>query len=321
MQSKKTNSLLSLYRVIFAIGILLYHDYVPVRVPFFHKANFFVDFFFVLSGFFFLKSIAKFDKMDTFPSMKTYLVSRLKKMGIPLLISYLCNVLYSILNPNGLHILHYLWFIHILLIMELLFLFIYKVSENSKKVVFIAAVVVFVVGFSLYLLPDFANMDEFRGICYIPLGILCSFLPPIKAVQRSKVLGVLCILCCWTLFGGTVLLVYQFPATIKLLALFIFPALIYFTMHLEVEISLFKHLPRMSLWLYIYQSVPYLLRAIEFGNNTAHFFIILGLVFFTEEMYLVAEFMPKEMKEKIKGKLKECFNFKKWFQKKIKAKA
>ena len=57
---KTKNSLIELYRFLFALWVLYYHSFVPYKGELFGQGYLAVEFFFVLSGFFLIRSIDKY---------------------------------------------------------------------------------------------------------------------------------------------------------------------------------------------------------------------------------------------------------------------
>ena len=291
----RTNSLIDLYRLVAAIGILFYHGFSIKYIPFFSHANLFVDFFFVLTGFFFGRNIERYRDRTVARSLGGHLWSRLKKMGIPLLIGYICNVVYSIAHPDGIKILHYLWFIHMMLIVELVILAMYKILKSNKKRMLIGCAVIFVGASVMYSLKQFAGLDAMRAVCYLPLGVLLGAIPSIKSLEKSKMAGVITALLA-IVFAVMFVIAREHSWVIRVIATLIFPLLIYFTMHVDAHIKAFTNFSRLSLWLYIYQSVPYMLRGFNISSGVLDLAIIIGFVAVTEAIYLILDFKKGKYK-------------------------
>ena len=83
---------------------------------------------------------------------------------------------------------------------------------------------------------------------------------------------------------------------IRVIATLIFPLLIYFTMHIDAHIKAFTNFSRLSLWLYIYQSVPYMLRGFNISSGVLDLAIIIGFVAVTEAIYLILDFKKGKYK-------------------------
>lgn len=70
---RRKNSLLELLRFLFALWVLYYHDYVPFKNMLFSEGYLAVEFFFVLSGFFLMRSINKYIHRPTKEGLLSFL--------------------------------------------------------------------------------------------------------------------------------------------------------------------------------------------------------------------------------------------------------
>ena len=77
---KKRNSLIELYRFLFALNVLKGHGMFPYQGPYFGPASISVEFFFVLSGFLLLGSIKKYLDLPFLKAFPKFIISKMKKM-------------------------------------------------------------------------------------------------------------------------------------------------------------------------------------------------------------------------------------------------
>ena len=83
---KAKNSLIELFRFLFALWVLYYHSFVPYKGEMFGQGYLAVEFFFVLSGFFLMRSIDKYIHRPTKEGLLSFLKHRFKSIAIPFLI-------------------------------------------------------------------------------------------------------------------------------------------------------------------------------------------------------------------------------------------
>ena len=94
-EGKAKNSLLELFRFLFALWVLYYHSFVPFKGELFGQGYLAVEFFFVLSGFFLMRSIDKYIEGPTKEGLLSFLKHRLKGILIPFLIGEIFVLIYS----------------------------------------------------------------------------------------------------------------------------------------------------------------------------------------------------------------------------------
>ncbi len=273
---KERNSLIELYRFIFALIILWYHDFFFTISKSPISGNIVVCFFFIVSGFYLRKTLESFleKHQDDKQSIITFIKKKLVKMGIPLLICYLFSVADTIISGDFLSgFSHFLWFIHIWIIVETILLIIHKYIKN-EKIIYVILVFMIIIGLVFRIIPETNRYSEAFAFIYIPLGY---FINLIKIPKLKLSLTAIPILI--TTFLSIYLLFYESTIILELLEGFIlFPLLLILIVSTEFKvIKLFNILGAASLYIYIYQTVTRFLRTIKMENNNLSFLIIMVL--------------------------------------------
>lgn len=105
-KTKGRNSLIELYRFLFAIWVFYYHAHLfDEHLPFAH-GYLAVEFFFILSGFYLIKSVEKYNTKPYLSSLGHFLLKRFLPIALPFAISTVFVVWYNFTDfPN-----HYSFF-------------------------------------------------------------------------------------------------------------------------------------------------------------------------------------------------------------------
>ena len=107
---KKRNSLIELYRFLFAMNVVIGHGLFPIDIQYFGPDRISVEFFFILSGFLFWSSLEKLKDLPLIEAIKKMIVSKIKPLLVPLIIGLISNaILNYITNYNPLKIFRYLF--------------------------------------------------------------------------------------------------------------------------------------------------------------------------------------------------------------------
>ena len=109
---KKRNSLIELYRFIFAINVIKSHALLPYDGPYFGPGRISVEFFFILTGYLLIKSMKKHLDKPFKKSIIDFFASKLKLIGIPVLIAIPFNIIYSVITKGNINIWGFLWYVH-----------------------------------------------------------------------------------------------------------------------------------------------------------------------------------------------------------------
>ena len=271
---RKKNSLIELYRFIFALNVVKNHGYFPYQGQYFSTGRISVEFFFVLSGWFLVRTIDKYVVMPYWKGLFKLLKDKIFGLGIPFLVAILVNIPYQIIRGVdpwwNFNVWGYLWYIESML---LVFIFYYTLKRfvKSKKWFIIITAIVFVSTSIIHAMPDFFAWGHFRAFAAMSLGILISFLPAIK-IKKQWLLWIP-LACVWILVLRMLLFNFTFVEE-EILDLVLFPALIYLTFQLSISNRVFNYLGALSFGLYAYQSIPRLIEICGYCNIWLEFLII-----------------------------------------------
>ena len=274
---KKRNSLIELYRFIFAMNVVKNHGFFPYQGKLFGPENLSVEFFFVLSGFFIRTSFDKYINLPYFKGLFLMLKQKLVALGIPLLISFLFWIPYRFMVESDV-VLGYLWFVHDMFV---IFIFYYTLRKfvRNEKIFFSISALLFVAASVFHAIPEFQSNGWFRAISSMSLGILVSYIPSIKLKHQWLIYIPLVFV--WAYIIRMLFFEYSFVEEEKL-NLLIFPALIYLTFQLSPYNKVLNYLGAISFGLYAYQHIPRLMRVLEIGNVWIYFIIIVALAVLTD---------------------------------------
>ena len=279
---KKKNSLIELYRFIFAMNVVKNHGYFPYRGQYFSPGRISVEFFFVLSGRFLIKTIDKYRDYPFFKGLFVLIKDKLSSLGIPLIVGLIFNIAYKFVvgvdSFADIGIWGYLWYVHDMF-MALTFYYAVRRLVKSEKTFLIVTAAVFVVATVLHIMPTFWSWGYFRSFSSMSAGVLVSYLPKYKPKRRFLALIPLFVAQAWALR----MLLFGFERVEEvLLDIVVYPALIYFSFNVEVHSSVLNYLGSLSFGLYAYQCVTRFLESVGFGNEWLYFIIILTLTVVTD---------------------------------------
>ena len=97
-QQSGKNGLIELFRFLCSVWVAYFHGFFPVLSDKFNGENISVDFFFMVSGFFFLKSMEKYKERPISEGVISIFWGRTKRFIVPLAIAALsvlcCNIMF-----------------------------------------------------------------------------------------------------------------------------------------------------------------------------------------------------------------------------------
>lgn len=300
---KKRNSLIELYRFILSLNVVKSHSLFPVSSPYFTPGRVSVEFFFVLSGFFFSRTLDRLEDLPLRESLPKLLYSKVKPLFFPLVIGVLANTVFcfisffrtgSIFEAN---IWGYLWYVPAMIVSMCIYLGLRRLFKSERS-------------FYLFVLMVFAaaTILRFSGLLYswgycrafstLSLGMLVSRLPKINIKRRGLLWLAVVPLALATFsvvaLGLGNLSLGGFMWMEAILDLILYPALIYFSLQIDFSFPLFNYLGALSFGLYAFQCPADLLREIGVSDVRILFAVILGAT--------LAEDFIKRIYRKIKNK-------------------
>lgn len=271
----KRNSILELYRFLFAMWVVWYHGFFIFKNEYFASGYLAVEFFFFLSGFYFLKSLDKYNEHSFLYGLLRMVGDKIKPLGLAFVIGLVFVLWQRILEGRPV-LLGYLWYIPIML---LAFIIIYTlrrlISNNVAFACVLAGIVV--VCFLILYTPIVAKLGVARGMSAVSLGVLLSFIPKVELkIKQVNVNGVIVAI----LFAIVAYLAYLPKSDMTceyLLVFLLMPMLVYFTSTLNINCKLFDFLGSLSFALYAYQCV---LRVIRMCVELPQHYLFLMLIAF-----------------------------------------
>ena len=279
------NSLLELYRFLFAMWVVWYHGYFLFSNRFFDHGYLAVEFFFILSGFYFLKGMDKYKDKPFFSGLGKMLWDKVKPLGFPFVVGLVFVVWQGVLEAKPV-LMGYLWYIPIML---LAFALIYTIRRLVKGrlpfVISLAAIAV--VSYLILYIPIVEQLGVARGLGAVSLGVLISLIP--KRIFKIKMINLNAIFVVLLFF--TVLLLAFLPKENLIseyfLVLLLMPALIYFTSTLSFNFKFFNFLGSLSFLIYSYQCVLRIIKAYFNPKQYWLFIILIGMVLLTKLCYFL----------------------------------
>ena len=283
---KKRNGLLEVYRLFFCFWVMYHHNFFFVERDYdtFTVANLAVDFFFILSGFFLMRSMRKMKEESVFSGVKKLIFSRAKPVALTVAFIALFNLICSVLfiKENYFYtvfqIFRYWWYLLYLFVAIGAFYIVYRLIKSEKKyVTFLVLTVFAMVAFHYALEERGFFIYEFtfvaRTIGCLALGMLISYIPEGKS-KRVK----LCIWIVSILIVSIAFLAYgkkNYLICLGIIALF--AALIHFTSKIPIGGKFYEIIGQLSTRMYLYMSFITMLELMGLSNHRILFMVDLFL--------------------------------------------
>ncbi|MBR4271043.1 MAG: acyltransferase family protein [Clostridia bacterium] len=277
---KQRNTCIELLRLFAALWVMYYHGYSLIeRGSMFSNGRIAVDFFFLLSGFFFLKSAIKLDDKPFFKNLFTFIWKRFKPLAITFGICMIFVLIFYYQHYEGFLYVDpfgYLWFVPHLMIVLALYYVLRKLIKRNIVFNIVVAIISMLCFVALFI--PLTDYGIFRGIASVGLGILISQIPKLEFSQAKLFSMLMYIL----LFLAITIVAIIAPAhTIQdpLCLLVLFPAILYFANQVEWGCKPLNLVCSVSFGLYAYQTVARVLEdnsIITSGSSLALIVIILA---------------------------------------------
>ncbi|MBP3431535.1 MAG: hypothetical protein J6K39_01595 [Clostridia bacterium] len=277
---RERNSLIELYRFIFAIWVVFYHDYLIMpKSSLFNHGYLAVDFFFILTGFFLLGGMKIFFEMPFFKGFFKFSWKRILSLCPALLIGFVFSAIYFFTEPSWmiLDIFGYLWYIPQMFI-GFTFVYVAKRLIKSEKAFTITCAAVCLVSFIL-LFTVCEGWGLFRALGGINLGILTNKIPKISFDGKKFNPNIIFTILMIFLTVGLAAMPKSDTYVDFVMIVAIFPLLLCFTAQVNIKFKPFNFLGSLSFGLYAYQTI---LRVLEhFGVVTYFGHLLLILIIAT----------------------------------------
>lgn len=304
------NGLIELYRFLFALNVVKNHGFMPGNIKYFAPGRVSVEFFFILSGYFFVRSLDRLGDMPLTRSLAKLLVGKIKPLFIPLGIGLISNVICNIAEGEIFSgIWGYLWYVKSMLVTFVVYLVLRRLVRSEKAFFYVtvgACTAATLMRFSGF----FYEWGLVRAFSTISLGMILSKAPTLKLKRKWPIvaalipvqLGCLCIVAHelgnvdW--FGG-------FRGIELILDFVLYPALIYLTLQLEVNSPFLAYLGALSFGLYAFQCPADLIRTLGVANRYVLLSVIVALTLIEDGAKRVWRIRAKKTKNDKDVKPKE----------------
>lgn len=278
MKSKR-NSLIEFLRFFFALNVVKNHGYFPYQGPYFTPGRISVEFFFILSGYLFAKSIYKYKEGNVGKNIWRMLSKKLLTLGVPLAIGLAFNIAYVFVCPDFVtSIWGYMWYVHEMLIVFIVYILLRKLIQNDK-VFWITVASIGVISFGFHSINMFYTWGYFRAFFAISFGMIVAKIPPVK--KENHWFAIALFVVSSILILRLMLFNFGFKED-ELLNLFLYPILVYSAFQINCDNKVFNYLGSLSFGLYAYQSIPRFLEMVGYENPTISFIIILSCTLVTD---------------------------------------
>ena len=298
----KRNSILEILRLFAALWVMYYHGYSAItRSQMFSNGRIAVDFFFLLSGFFFLPAVLKHNKTENaFKDAANFVWLKFKPMMITFLICFVFQIVGYIKFYEGFYTSPwgYLWYIPHLLFVFAVYYLLARFIKSKTTFNWVVAVIVVVCLIST--LSGFTNFGVVRGFAGVGGGMFIYQIPTIY--DKNKWLKVLTILMSALSFLAIFVISVIAPKPLIqdcLYILLLFPLVIYFSAQIPFSNKYVNSVCSISLGLYTYQTVAGLLEdSAIIVNGQVLFYLVLILAV----VDVVLKWVIKSVKRKMLNK-------------------
>lgn len=262
------NGIVELFRFLCSIWVAYYHGFFPILSDKFDGVNISVDFFFMVSGLFFLKSIEKYKEKPFIEGVRYITIGKTKGFIVPLIIAALsilgCNIIFE-LDFGGFNWpLSFLWFFAA----QFTFLTVYYLILKNVKKLWVFNLICFgiiLLSMSLCIFMSLSFARQFDRVFRVPamlgLGMLLSQVPKVKLNLNDKVkaekISLLLNIFGFIVSAGAFLYFAYLPGyTVGKAHLFtciICPVFLYFATAIPVKGKFFDFLGECSIFIYLAQ--------------------------------------------------------------------
>ena len=296
---KKRNSLIELYRFLFALNVVKSHSFFPEGIKYFSPGRVSVEFFFILSGFLFVRTLDKLLDAPLKMGVPSLLISKLKPLGIPLIIGLLSNIVYNIVSKDYLSgVWGYLWYVESMMIVFVAYLILRKLIKSDGAFYYVV-LGIFVVATLMRFSGVFYSWGHVRAAESISLGMLLARVPQLNIRRKwigwvllAPIAAACFLVVCFHL--GNVEWWGGFMGVELILDCILYPALIYLTFNVKLESRVLNYLGSLSFGLYAFQCPMDLARLLGLENR----YILLGSIV----ALAIAENLIKRILQKRKNK-------------------
>ena len=257
------NGLIELFRFLCSVWVAYFHGFFPVLSDKFNGENISVDFFFMVSGFFFLKSIEKYRERPIKDGVLHIFWDKIKGFVVPLVIAALsilfCNIAFELdLGFNW--PLSFLWFFAAQFVYLLIFYLIWRKIKSKKVFAFICILIICAcISLVVFDLKQFYRVV--RGPAMLGIGMLMSQIPKLSIKLKNERLanGISLAMNAVGFILSAIAFIYlaylpgQSTLRLHLFVCVVCPALLYFANGLPIYSKFLNLLGEISIFIYLAQ--------------------------------------------------------------------
>lgn len=262
--TNKKNGLIELFRFLCAVWVAYFHGFFPVLSDKFNGVILPVDFFFIVSGFFFLKSIEKYREKPYWEGVRYIVWGRIKRFIVPFIIAVLsiclCNIIFPI-EINGFNWpLSFLWFFAAQFVLLSLF---YLLLKRIKRLTIFNIICFIIICASLTVSKILGRPFDIptRSPAMLAIGMLISQIPKIdiqlKNEKKAQILNMIVNIIGFVISAFIFIYLAYLPEfaiwKIHLLCCIVCPAVVYFATSLPVRSKFLNLLGEFSVFIYLGQ--------------------------------------------------------------------
>lgn len=279
------NGLIELFRFLCSMWVAYFHGFSPILSDKFNGENISVDFFFMLSGLFFLKSIEKYREKPFIEGVRFIFWSRIKRFIVPFIIAALsilyCNLAFELEFDGFNWPLSFLWFFAAQFVYLTLFYLLFKKTKCLFTFnVACAVIICILMSLCIFDLKQFYRVV--RGPAMIAIGMLVSQIPKInvkledkaKAQRFSLLINAIGFIISAVAFFYLAYLPGQATWKVHLFTCVVCPSLLYFANALPVRSKFLNLLGELSVFIYLAQC-PILIHHFYVSRDTRDQFPLL----------------------------------------------
>ena len=300
------NGLVELFRFLCSIWVAYFHGFFPILSDKFDGVNISIDFFFMVSGIFFLKSIEKLRDKPLINSVGHIFWGKIKRIVIPFAIAALsilcCNIIFEFEFNKFNWPLSFLWFFAAQFVYLSLFYLIYRKTKRKSTFNIICAAIICIT-LSSCLFGNETLGRVLRGSGAIAMGILISQIPKvkinlddkIKATKITLILNIIGYVVSALAFGVLAYLPNYEIWKLHVFICLVCTSLLYFATAIPVNSKFLNLLGEFSTFVYLAQC-PILLHYYAGTRTTTDYFG--WLCFYTVVLFVVNRIANRIIKNK-----------------------
>jgi hypothetical protein len=183
------NGLVELFRFLCSVWVAYFHGFFFILSDKFDGVNISIDFFFMVSGLFFLKSMEKYKEKSFLEGTKFIFWNKIKGFVVPLIIAALsvlcCNILFEFEFNKFNWPLSFLWFFLAQFVYLSIFYLLFKKIQR-RSIFNLACVLIVCFSMSFVLFKNETIYRVARGLAMISFGIFVSQIPKIKIKLKNE---------------------------------------------------------------------------------------------------------------------------------------